>query len=130
MNQCDTARNRQQQSRRRTQAAKSVGPLVFLLMFHGLGMAFSTLFDLFVFDKTISWLTNHKRADLFWKLFSNEQTKCTVLRNETLYPILFTRCILDFVMEEVYQVTQVSQIFRFVWKHFRARVRTYFVQHL
>ena len=67
MNYCDTTHNRQQQTRHRTQAAKSVGPLVFLLVFHGFSMAFSTLFDLFVFDKINSRLTNHKRANLFFK---------------------------------------------------------------
>ena len=49
MNQCDATHKRQQQTRRRTQAAKSVGPLVLLLMFHGFSMAFSTLFDFGVF---------------------------------------------------------------------------------
>ena len=64
MNQCDTTHNRQQQTRRRTQAAKSVGPIVLLLTFHGFSLAFSTLFDFGgFFDKITSLPTNHERVN-------------------------------------------------------------------
>ena len=94
MNQCDATHERQQQTRRRTQATKSVksvGPLVLLLMFHGFSMAFSTLFDfgVFLFDKKSSFLTNHECVN--GAILKSR----SIPRNETLYPVLVVYTLLS-----------------------------------
>ena len=74
-------------------------------------LSFSTFRLLCFFDRMNSPLTNLERADPFWNNCSDEQTKCAMLRNETEHPVLLTCCILDFVIREVYQFTQVIRIF-------------------